>query len=69
MVEKTSQPEAETPADETDVVEDISREVFRDLLARSVTFIGLTIVSVMIIGVASFKAGSFLKMMMAGLAF
>ena len=36
---------------------DVSPEIFRDLLARSVTLAGLTLVTVMVLGLAAYRVG------------
>jgi hypothetical protein len=40
---------------------DISPEIFRDLLARSVTLAGIALVSVMILGLAAYRIGVLLQ--------
>jgi hypothetical protein len=42
---------------------DVNPEVLRELVARSVTFVGLTLVAVLVIGTAAVKLGAVLRFM------
>jgi hypothetical protein len=61
MTKPSEQPKDATAA--AVAATDVSPEVLRELVARSVTFVGLTLVAVLVIGTAAVKLGAVLRFM------
>ena len=53
----TAEPKDKKTTDATVDAIDVSPEVFRDLMARSVTLAGLAVITLMVLGLAGYRIG------------